>query len=189
MPVTQLDRDAQRCPCQRMAYRHQHKRSSTLQCTNAGCTTHDIHMGANLYHCRDRSCFHRFCHKCHSASPRVALSEYEAMCADFEPVLHAGQGQFSYKFVDPTLLNKRVPDLGLNPAERTCQTAIPSLIPSDPSALAAQIEAGELVDHLNAPRQAPCCHRSRYIRLASIRSGGSVCHSVCCSNLAHGAKL
>ena len=69
MPVSQLDRDAQRCPCQRIAYRHQHKRSKTLQCTNAGCTTHEIHMGANLYHCRDRSCFHRFCQKCHSLPP------------------------------------------------------------------------------------------------------------------------
>ena len=69
------------------------------------------------------------------------------MCAEFEPVLHAGQGQFGFKFADPTLINKRVPDMGLNPAERTTQTAIPMLTPSDPSSLPTQLKAGELDSH------------------------------------------
>ena len=69
------------------------------------------------------------------------------MCTEFEPVLHVGQGQFGHKFADPSLVNKRVSDLGLNPAERTTQTAVPSLSPSDPSSLPAQLKAGEVDAH------------------------------------------
>ena len=44
----------------------------------------------------------------------------------------------------PSLINKRVPDLGLNPAERTTQTAVPSVSPSDPSSLPAQLASGTI---------------------------------------------
>jgi len=69
------------------------------------------------------------------------------MCTEFEPVLHMGQGQYGYKFADPSLVNKRVPDLGLNPCERTTQTAIPTLSPSVPSSLPQQLQKGEIDAH------------------------------------------
>ena len=78
---------------------------------------------------------------------RDALSEYETMGTEFEPVLHVGQGQFGHEFADASLVNKRVPDLGLNTAERTTQTAAPSLSPSDPSSLPQQLKAGEVDAH------------------------------------------
>ena len=106
MPVKQLDHDGQRCPCQRIAYRHQNKRSITIQRTNAGCTTPDILMGANLHHRKNRSSFHRFCSRCNSATARVPVSEHETMCTELETVEHAGQGQFGYRFADPAVANR-----------------------------------------------------------------------------------
>ncbi len=66
------------------------------------------------------------------------------MCTEFEPVLHVGHGQFGYKFADPSLINKRVPDLGLNPAERTTHTAIPTISPSDPTSIPGQLAEGKI---------------------------------------------
>ena len=69
------------------------------------------------------------------------------MCTEFEAVLHAGQGQSGYKFADPALINERVPDLGLDPAQRTRQTAIHSISPSLPTHIPSQFQNGCLDAH------------------------------------------
>ena len=128
------------CQCGLLAYRFVHRFTTALQCTSQHCAQHGIQKDQSIYHCRNRTCFHRLCSQCFKQIPLASGLAKDSLLATFHPVPRDGHMQatdFLSMHAFPQTAD--IPDLGDMPAQfahtlgngATTGASSPSKLPKD----------------------------------------------------------